>query len=164
MKLAENPFAAGKPVAARPAFVGRRAVVQTLVELLQAREHGLITISGPPGIGKTSFLRALRDELPEHGTYQAVYIDLSKRAKWPLAAAVRGVASTIARALGLGKPLLPGPSDLVFRDTWLPATLGNLFSGGMGATLVLLIDNYKRPSDPQHAEHIRAFASYLKQL
>ncbi len=164
MKLAENPFAAGKPVTSRPAFVGRKAAVHTVVELLRAREHGVVTIAGHPGIGKTSLLRVLRDELPAHGPFHAVYIDLSRRAKFPLAAAVRSVAATIARALGLPKPGLPGPSDLVFRDTWLPATLNSLISGGIGATLVLLVDNYNAPEDASQADNIVALATYLREL
>lgn len=117
-------------------LIGREWEVQSLCALLRSKEVRLLTISGPPGIGKTRLAiaaaQALRDELADG----ACFVGLA-----PLAEA-RFVVSAVARALGV--------SEVEYQPL-----LERLKAYLHGKQLLLILDNY---------EHVTAAAPLVGEL
>jgi predicted ATPase/DNA-binding SARP family transcriptional activator len=103
--LAHDPAVAGGPVAGPPrgrlpapvtSFVGRDQGVAEVTELLQ--DHRLVTLIGPPGVGKTRLALAAAQAVEHTFAGGAWFVELA-RAGWPT-----DVARVVARTLDARGP------------------------------------------------------------
>ena len=79
-----NPYIAGNPVGAGPAFVGRGDVINAVRRFLGDPQHHGVVLFGQRRVGKTSILQQLEARLPENGGPRAIYFDLQDKAAWPV--------------------------------------------------------------------------------
>ena len=90
---------------APPALYGRTEDIAALTELI--RQHALVTVVGPAGIGKTRLAQAVAHELREEFASGTRLVELAPLADPEL------VATTVARALGLKTTDARNAHDLV---------------------------------------------------
>lgn len=126
--LAENqpPTKAAQPFHNLPSplttFVGRRAEIDAAKQLL--KQHRLLTLTGPGGIGKTRLALRVAEEM--QGVFQdgLCFVDLAPVSEAAL------LINTIAHALGVADSLDTSPFEL------LQAMLGEKY-------LLLILDNFE---------------------
>ncbi|MCB9744318.1 MAG: winged helix-turn-helix domain-containing protein [Alphaproteobacteria bacterium] len=98
------------PPSAHSPLIGREALLERARGLLSP--HGLLTLSGPPGVGKSAALRALA----EPSLQPFVHLDLQDlRDPWPALRRALSSAAATPRALTLA--LRQRPSLLLLLDT-----------------------------------------------
>lgn len=121
-------------------LVGRDADLRALRELLE-RGSRLITIIGPPGVGKTTLARVLVEPwAAEHEGYRVVSVDASQATDEPT------FLAELARATGAGQPA----TKIEAQRSIVEASLGV-------APTLLFIDNLDELSEPLSAR----LASFL---
>ena len=89
-----NPYIAGNPVGGSPAFVGREAILRSVLRMLESPGENAIVLYGQRRIGKTSVLQELARASPHDGPYHPLYFDLQDKAALPLAQVVAGTGPT----------------------------------------------------------------------
>lgn len=157
-----NPYIAGNPVGAGPAFVGRGDVINAVRRFLGDPQHHGVVLFGQRRVGKTSILQQLEARLPENGGPRAIYFDLQDKAAWPVARILADIAAAVAAALGLPKPVPGAEPEAWFRDTWLPPVLDAL---PQGRPLVILFDEFDVLTDPTSQREVsEAFFESLRDL
>ncbi len=166
MPLPLNPYIAGNPVGASPAFIGRADVLRGVLRVLRRSQDNAIVLFGQRRIGKTSILQQLMVQLPQRGPYAPVYFDLQDKADLPLDRILQDLAATIAHTLALPEPDLGPDPKSTFHQTWLPTLFEALPapSGEHSSALVLLFDEFDVLADPQRKETAQAFFAYLREL
>ncbi len=117
-------------------LIGREWEVQSLCALLRSEEVRLLTISGPPGIGKTRLAIAAAQALRDEFAAGACFVGLA-----PLAEA-RYVLPAVARALGV--------SEVEYQPL-----IERLHAYLYGKQLLLVLDNF---------EHVAAAAPLVGEL
>jgi DNA-binding SARP family transcriptional activator/tetratricopeptide (TPR) repeat protein len=138
------PVAAEEPLPGRlpgdlADFVGRDALVRRVVELIASEDPGtavpIVTLSGPPGVGKTSLAvhvaHLLRDRFPDG----RLYVDLRGYGLGP-ATATADVLSRFLRALGVPPQQIPLEAEE--QSTLFRSLL-------TGRRMLLVLDNASAP-------------------
>lgn len=156
-----NPYVAGNPVGASPAFVGRDDVLREVLRTLRRPQANALVLYGQRRIGKTSILEHLAYWLPREGEYTPVYFDLQDKATWKLGQVLSALAASMAGALGKPAPELGADPQTAFRANWLPALLKELPER---SSLVLLFDEFDVLADPKSDQAGKAFFPYLREL
>jgi DNA-binding SARP family transcriptional activator/tetratricopeptide (TPR) repeat protein len=122
-----------------PRFVGRERAVARVVELIAPRETGtavpVVTLSGPPGIGKTALAVRVAHLLASRFPDGQLYVDLRGDALGPPLAPV-DVLSRFLRALGVPAEGIPLEQDE------MESVLRSLLSG---RRMLLVLDNAVAP-------------------
>ncbi|MEO6088571.1 MAG: BTAD domain-containing putative transcriptional regulator, partial [Umezawaea sp.] len=135
---AEEPLPGRLPVDLAD-FVGREALVRRVVELVGSEDPGtavpIVTLSGPPGVGKTSLAvhvaHSLRDRFPDG----RLYVDLRGYGLGPATATV-DVLARFLRALGV-------PPQQIPLETEEQSTLFRSLL--TGRRMLLVLDNASAP-------------------
>lgn len=117
-----SPPGLGELPAQPGALVGRAADLSLLRDLLLARETRMVTLTGPPGVGKTRLALAAAAELGPHFADGVVFVDLT---------AVRDPALVPGELLGCLGLDRAGPSDAP----------GHLARALAGRDLLVVVDN-----------------------
>lgn len=128
-------WSTGLPVHPNP-LIGRDREVEAVGRILGFREIRLLTLTGPPGVGKTRLAVAAAEQIAAEFADGVVFVDLS---------AVRSpeaVVSAVARAVGLG--VSPGQPMGARLMTWLS-----------DKNVLLVVDNF---------EHVLAAAADVSAL
>jgi len=120
-------------------FVGREALVRRVVELIASEDPGtavpIVTLSGPPGVGKTSLAvhvaHLLRDRFPDG----RLYVDLRGYGLGPTTTTV-DVLSRFLRALGVPPQQIPLEAEE--QSTLFRSLL-------TGRRMLLVLDNASAP-------------------
>lgn len=118
----------------RSPFIGREGELQQLDELLAEDAH-LVTVTGPPGIGKTSLVRRYASLAPSarKAPWQGVgFVDLS--AAW----SVDDIVATVSASLDI--PLSTGSADEA-TETLLGRAIGSR------GPLLLILDNFEHVAE-----------------
>ena len=162
MTEATNPYIAGNPVGGSPAFVGREAVLRSVLRMLESPGENAIVLFGQRRIGKTSVLQELAQRLRSSGPYHPLYFDLQDKAALPLAQVVAELAQRLAVELHLPPPPDWGASaPETFRHKYLPSALKELPEGH---SLVVLFDEFDVLDALQENQAGAAFFPYLRDL
>ncbi|MCA9690514.1 MAG: hypothetical protein KC636_12955 [Myxococcales bacterium] len=142
-----NPYIAGNAVGNTRAFVGRRAILHEVLQLVRHPERGAMILYGQRRIGKTSILTELEARLPTLGPYLCVYFDLQGYEKADVAQIEADIIDAVVDALDE-------------RVDGARPHLAELCEGGLLAqrTLVLLFDEFESLADA------RDFIDYLRAL
>ncbi len=111
----------------RTGFVGRKKEVAALKELLMRQETGLLTVTGPGGMGKTRLAVQVAGELVEHFPGGIHFVPLSSLGDPAL------IASAIVQTMGIREA--GGRSAL--------ETLKRNLQGASRASMLLLLDNFE---------------------
>ena len=156
-----NPYIAGNPVGASPAFIGRADVLRAVQGMLRRAQDNALVLYGQRRIGKTSILQHLAGQLPEEGPYCPVYFDLHDKSALPLAQVLQDLARAIADTLQVPAPDLGDDPETAFRQTWLASALNDLPDD---SALVLLFDEFDVLADASQEQAAESFFPYLRDL
>jgi hypothetical protein len=147
-----NPYIAGNPVGAGPAFVGRDDILKAVLRFFEDPQRQGVVLYGQRRVGKTSILQQLEAWLPRNGGPRGIYFDLQDKAGWPVGRILADLAVAVAAALKLPKPSPGSDPEAWFRDTWLPPVLDRLPAG---QSLVVLFDEFDVLADPKSQREAR---------
>jgi tetratricopeptide (TPR) repeat protein len=156
-----NPYLTGNIVIDNPTLMGRHGILHEVMQIVRDSEKNALVLYGQRGIGKTSVLQYLTNQIPTQENDKAVYFDLHNKATWSLAQIINALARTIAKALNQTEPDLGEQPEITFFETWLPNLLETL---SKNTALVLLIDEFEVLEEPEPEQAGTVFYPYLRQL
>lgn len=139
MSLTLNPYRTGNSVGGTSAFVGRKSILLSVLEVLSDPRKNALALYGQRRIGKTSLLQQLVQRLPNEGAYLPFYFDLQGKEHWSLSEIVASLGNTVAADLVMQVPPNWKSEPAAFRRRFLPQVFHHLPDE---QAIVLLVDEF----------------------
>lgn len=157
-----NPYITDIPVGGTRSYIGRREVLQKVLEVLRTPDQNGMVLYGQRHIGKTSVLQELAVRLPEKGPYFPIYFDLKDKGALSSDQILHAISSRILYSFSF-QPFGGRNADFMtgFQEDFLPHILSGL---PKETVLLLLLDEFHVLDIPGNEQAGSAFFSYLREL
>ena len=157
-----NPYITDIPVGGTQSYIGRREVLQKVLEVLRSPHQKGMVIYGQRHIGKTSVLLEMAARLPEKGPYLPIYFDLKDKGSLSSDQILHAISSRILYSFSF-QPFGSRNADFMtgFQEDFLLPVLSRLPEESV---LVLLLDEFHVLDTPGNEQAGSAFFSYLREL
>ncbi len=157
-----NPYITDIPVGGTRSYIGRREVLQKVLEILRTPDQNGMVLYGQRHIGKTSVLQELAARLPEKGRYLPIYFDLKDKGSLSADQILDAISSRILYSFSF-RPFGGQNADLMtgFQKDFLPHIFSRL---PKETVLLLLLDEFHVLDMPGNEQAGSAFFSYLRKL
>jgi tetratricopeptide (TPR) repeat protein len=157
-----NPYISANPVGKGHAYIGRRDLLENIVNTLDnPNEYGTF-LYGQRRIGKSSVLQRLAQQLSDHSRFVPVYVDLQDKAALTLDQLLKQLAENISYYTG-SESFDQWTTDIQydFQHVFIPYVLEQLHQQNC---LVLLFDEFDILDTPTHDQAVSAFFPFVKKL